>query len=167
MNSHIKYLKRLFEETDTVEEMNVTGNLDGGLGQISTPFAFQKTPPSNSDKEKEKKNIEGPYKEKPIMSKINFIEEKLYKDITKTLHELKYSEYRDDNSVNQKQKINKTISEINNKLKEVEQMINHAQKLKLETGSDQKIFWKSTLGKFSNIDERLLKLSTKIREFNK
>jgi hypothetical protein len=166
MTSHIKYLSRLFEETDTVEEMNITGNLDGGLGQISTPFAFQDTPPSKSDKDKEKKNLEGPYKEKPIMSKINF-EEKLYKRIISTLNELKYSEYRDDDTQPLRKKINSTITEINTKLKEVETMINHANRLKQESGSDQNIFWKSTLNKFGNIDERLIKLSNKIREFSK
>jgi hypothetical protein len=51
-------------------------------------------------------------------------------------------------------------------LREVEQMINHAGKLKMESGADQTVFWKGTLGNFQKIKERLNRLSNKIVEMN-
>lgn len=81
--------------------------------------------------------------------------------------EANYNDFKNDPNTNPKQKINSHILEINKRLREVEQMITHASKLKTETGADQSVFWKGTLGSFKKIDERLLRLSSKIRELNK
>ena len=48
--------KDFVEEQDSdLEENNITSNLDGGLGQPRTPFAFQSKPKSAKDKLKQKK----------------------------------------------------------------------------------------------------------------
>ena len=84
----------------------------------------------------------------------------------KNLHEASYTDFRDDDSISNKKKINTSISEINKKLREVEVMITHASRLKGETNSDQSIFWTTTTSKFQRIGERLLKVASKIREIN-
>ena len=92
--------------------------------------------------------------------------EAIDRSIAKIVSEASYGDFKDDSSRTTRQKINTSIIEINRKLREVDQMITHASKLKLESGADQSVFWKGTLKNFQKIDERLLKLSTKIREIN-
>lgn len=142
-----------------IEEDNTTSNLDGGQGQPQTPYAFSKEVEepddvSYSEKVEETdrfyKKIEDIYYR--INSKVN------------SINEAKYSDYAMDDTKSSTQKINSHILEINRKLREVEQMINHASRLKSESGSDQGIFWKKTVGSFVKIKERLNRLSNKIVE---
>ena len=118
-----------------VNEDNTTSNLDGGLGQPKTPFAFRKKVKKPSD---------------PIYD----------------VNEVAYKDWVSDESSTSKQKINKEISEVSKKLFEIDRMITRATKLKTEIGSEN-IFWKDTYSKFNKINERLLKISSKLREFNK
>lgn len=119
-----------------VNEDNSTSNLDGGLGQPKTPFAFRK---------KVKKPCD------PIYD----------------VNEVAYKDWASDESLTSKQKINKEISEVSKKLFEIDRMITRSKKLKTEIGADENIFWKDTYSKFNKINERLLKISSKLREFNK
>jgi hypothetical protein len=125
----------------TVEEDNVTG----GGEFYATPNAFRK---------KIRKPDDESYSE--------LIEDM----IERSINEISYKTYKTDDSLTERQKINNNIIQINKMLGEVEQMINHATKLKLESGSDQSVFWKGTLGKFQKIDQRLGRVSSKLREFN-
>jgi tetrahydromethanopterin S-methyltransferase subunit G len=96
----------------------------------------------------------------------NKLDEMMNRLIGMNLTEAKYSDFKNDQSNPTKVKINKHINEIDKRLREVEQMITHAAKLKLESGADQTVFWKGTLGNFQKIDQRLNRLSNKIREMN-
>jgi hypothetical protein len=100
----------------------------------------------------------------PVTKKITY-DDKL-EEMLGRLVEVTYSDYKNDNNSSTRQKINNHINEINKRLREVEQMITHASKLKTESGSDQRVFWKGTVSKFQQIDQRLTRLSTKIREIN-
>lgn len=82
------------------------------------------------------------------------------------LAEINYSDYKNDESKTSRNKINSNINLINTKLREVEQMINHASKLKMESGVNSSIFGTRTLSKFSSIKERLNRLSQKIVEMH-
>lgn len=149
----------LEEDEDYVEE-NVTSNIDGGEGQPRTPYAFRK------DEKDPKAKSYGWESKVPktnlYFQKIQDIYNRLASD--KLLNELSYNDFRNDDSLSERQKINTNILEIGKKLREVEQMVNHASKLKLESGADNTIFWKGTISKFTKINERLLRLSSKIKE---
>lgn len=84
--------------------------------------------------------------------------------IVSVLTEGNYSDFRNDDTKSERQKINGNIIEINRKLREVEQMISHASKLKLETGAGSDIYWKATARSFLKIKEKLNRLSQKIVE---
>lgn len=147
-----KSLSQLLEQVDQrfkVEEENTTSNLDGGQGQPKTPYAFAKKVQDPDDPS---------YPEDVIV-------ERFYKRIS-DLCEGDYKSFKRDDSRNEKQKINGNILEINRKLREVEQMIDHAKKLKLETGQDSTVYWKGTFDKFLKIKERLNRLSKKIVEIS-
>lgn len=87
-------------------------------------------------------------------------------EIYNRIMEATYKDFKNDSSTNDKSKINNHISNINRLLGDVEQMLSHVGKLKSETGSDQRVFWKGTLSKFQKIDQRLNRINTKIRELN-
>ncbi len=82
------------------------------------------------------------------------------------IREATYSDFKGDSSMSEKQKINNSILEINRMLIEMERRINHASKLKKETGADQTVYWKNTTTKFQKIGERLNRISNKLREIN-
>lgn len=147
--SLIKIANRLTE--------SFTGNTTSDGEAYGTPYAF-------SDE------VEDPddsvYSETPPKSDI--WHEHLDRFYSKVQHltELNYKEYKTDDSKTERQKINDNIMEINRKLREVEQMINHANRLKVESGADNTVYWKGTLGRFLKIKERLNRLSTKIVEMS-
>ena len=83
------------------------------------------------------------------------------------LDEANYKDFRNDESLTAKQKLNNCILEINKGLAASEKLIGHAIKLKTEVGADQTIFFKETFRKFTKIGERMNRLQSKIREFSK
>lgn len=131
-------LESLQQSYPNVEEENYTNSID----VINMPLNFKR---KNMDDDSYSKKIEEMYNR---------------------LYEITYNDYKNDSSTSTKQKINGHIIEINKRLKEVEQMLTHATKLKMESGSDQRVFWKSTVDKFQKIDQTLSRLSNKIREMN-
>jgi hypothetical protein len=135
------------------ENMNTTS--DGEV--VNTPYAFSKKVQDPDD---------DAFSEDVPETDLFFkkMEESLLK--IQKLTELNYKDYKSDGSRTERQKINSNILEINKKLREVEQMIGHASKLKLETGANQDVFWKGTLSSFLKIKERLNRLSNKIVEMS-
>lgn len=78
--------------------------------------------------------------------------------------EINYNTFRKDDSKSNRQKINTNIKHINTMLREVEQLITHAARLKTESGADHSVFWKGTSSQFLKIRERLNRLNSKILE---
>lgn len=91
-------------------------------------------------------------------------EDKIEEMLGRTLNEVNYKEFKTDNTLNSRQKINTNIKSINQMLREVERLVDHASKLKLESGADQNVFWKGTSTSFGKIKERLNRLNQKIVE---
>ena len=121
-----------------VDEMNVTGNVDG----YGTPFAFGK---SEDEKTKGKRQA----------------------DLTgyTVVKENRWVALRNEEST-PTQKIGRGISNINKQLKEMEQFLSWYGKIKNENGVSNKNFWKRTNSHIYNIKERLLKLDQQIRKIS-
>jgi len=136
-NMFNKDFKKIEEED--IEELNVTGG-----GEVyNTPKAFKK--------KKKKKDMEESTFVK--MSKLM------------NLSEINYKQYKNDDSLNSKQKVNKAIREVNSKLFKIERIINQNIKLKTEDGIDETKYWKSTRENLSKISEKMERLSEKLRRF--
>lgn len=162
-------LHESFEPEDDLTEDNVTSNLDGGLGQPQTPSAFRKSvkePDDDSYSEDVEETDLFFKKFESIQNRINAKVEALNKNHGNIIKEVNYKDYKNDDSKTERQKINSNILEINKKLREVEQMVNHAKRLKVETGAGSDVFWKGTISSFLKIKERLNRLSNKIVEMN-
>ena len=151
------------------EQGNTTSAYAGGEGPQRTPYAFGKS----KKKRKASEVYDNPVKEtNQWFVKLENIYEKSQNRIDELnegrspLNELNYQEFKADDSQTSRQKINSSIKEINKRLSEVEQMIHHSQKFKNEVGADSGIFYADTVKRFQKISERLMRISSKIREFN-
>lgn len=145
----MRYLNKLFE---SIHDDGLIEN-DQGI-EYNTPFIFSD---EDEDDIKEKSLPKSPFEE-------SF--EKISQELDK-LNEISYKDYKLDDSVSVKQKLNNSILEINKVLAKSEKLIGHALKLKMEVGADQTIFFKDTFRKFTKIGERMNRLQSKIREFSK
>ena len=165
MESFIKkMLSELDKSQEELDEMNVTGNIDGGEGPPKTPFAFGKG--RNMDKKKTKDISTSSTgftivdEDEPNIYYKGNIGESTYK---KVMSELNYREYKKDDTMSSKQKVNTSIKEVNRKLYEIERIIHQNNKLKTEMGITNENYWKSTRAKFGKISERMVRIGEAIR----
>ena len=146
------------EDDELGEASNSSSAYAGGEGPQRTPNAFRK---------KAKIRTSNSYDIPVEETNTWFVAmEDIYKKSQKRILELNYNDYVADDSTTPRQKINSSIKEINKRLSEVEQMIRHSQKFKNEIGADSGVFYKDTINRFQKISERLMRISSKIREFN-
>ena len=78
-----------------------------------------------------------------------------------------YRDYKKDESATPSQKVNKSIMEVNKMLAEIERVVAHNLKLKNESGVNSGQFWKSTGVRFSKINERIVRISNRLKELSK
>ena len=135
-----KYIREIIKQELKLQEASATGNIDGGEGPPKTPYAFQ----SKRKKDKEKENK---IAKQSGYSKVN---------------EGKYHDYRNDDSLNPKQKIGMSMREVRNKLNELDKLVKMNVRLKNEVGVNSTDYWKNTHNAMKKISERLVKLANKV-----
>lgn len=156
---------------DDIEESNTTSNLDGGEGQVRIPHAFQRNNPTKKDKEKERENATrstGYNLAKKTNKYVKRRDEMISRTgrIMRRINEISYKEYKNDDSVSHRKKINDSIRKVNRSLMEIERSLNHASKLKNEIGMGDD-FYSNTKKYLRKVNERLLRISNKIREISR
>jgi hypothetical protein len=77
-----------------------------------------------------------------------------------------YRDYKKDPTSTPAQKVNNGIAEVNKMLGEMEKIVQNNLKLKTEMGVDSSHFWKNTSARFSKINERIVRLSNKLKELS-
>jgi hypothetical protein len=80
------------------------------------------------------------------------------------LTEISYSDYKSDNSISDKKKINTAINEINSQLFRIERFMNQNRKLKTELNIAEDQYWKSTAKKIIKMHERIKQIQHHLRE---
>jgi hypothetical protein len=76
------------------------------------------------------------------------------------LHEANYKNFKEDSSLNEVQKVNRKVLEVNRMLREISQALDHSMRLKTESSLDNSRYWKKT-------NEAILKMKVRIGEVNK
>jgi len=76
-----------------------------------------------------------------------------------------YQNYRDDDTMNNKQKIGVAIRDVRNQLESIEKTIDLNLRLKQETGIDSQKYWKNTHRALNKINEKMTRIINKIRRF--
>jgi hypothetical protein len=140
-----------------IEEMNVTGNLDGGEGPPQTPYAFHDN--KKKGKKKQKDNAEN-------STGYEMVNDSIYKKMMKSLHETSYREFKKDPTSTPQQKVNRGIMEVNKMLAEIEKIVTNNLRLKTETGMQSGHFWKTTGRRFAKINERMLRVANRLKELS-
>tara|TARA_A100001011_G_C14085047_1_gene746129 strand:+ start:419 stop:832 length:414 start_codon:yes stop_codon:yes gene_type:complete len=80
----------------------------------------------------------------------------------KKVHEGKYHDYRNDETLTPRQKIGHSMREVRNALSELNKMIDMNVRLKNELNVDSRSYWKNTHKALGKISERLVKLANKV-----
>lgn len=139
-------------DTDELIQMNEMSTTAGAPG-YETPFAFGAADDETME--------QGGYKK--VKTKNN---ESAYKQMMNQLHEMRYSEYKNDSTATPKTKVNKSISEVNRLLGEIEKIVHRNMRLKTEMGVSSGDYWKNTSKNFGKISERLVRINNKLRELS-
>jgi len=92
--------------------------------------------------------------------------ESLYKQMMNQLTEVRYVDYKNDESASPKTKVNKSIAEVNRLLGEIERIVHRNIRLKNETGVNSNDYWKNTSKNFGKISERLVRINNKLKELS-
>jgi hypothetical protein len=133
-----KYIRELIQQE--LDEASVTGAIDGGEGPPKTPYAFSGGRKKDKDKKKKITQAAG-------YSKV---------------HEGKYHNYRNDESMTPKQKIGLSMREVRDSLNQLEGLVKMNVRLKNELNVNSQSYWKNTHKALHKISERLVKLANKV-----
>ena len=132
-------------EEEELEEASNTGGLDGGAGPPQVPAAFAKP---------------GKWKNK----------DKTYETVQKAMDRKyerlieSYAKFsRGDKKMTPKRKVERTIQEVSKKLKEIETIVNHTNKLKIESGMSRDNYGPRTEKALNKISEKLIKIAERVR----
>jgi len=129
-------------EYQDLEEMSVTGGLDGGAGPPRTKYAFSK-------KEKKKMKYE----------QVQEAMDKKYEQLIEGYRDFVLS----DSKISPVRKVNASIRDVAKKLKEIEQTVEYTGRLKTESGIAHSGFSTGTHNALRKISERLIKISERVR----
>jgi len=162
-----QYLKQeaIDPDGEEIEEMNATGAVAG----FETPSAFSDG--SAKSKKKQEDNAENSTDNK-VTKKTNKHSVKLesmYKKMMMTnngLNETSYRDYKKDPTSTPQQKVNRGINEVNKMLGKMEKVVNNNLRLKMEMGVQSNHFWKSTGKRFAKINERMTRISNRLKELS-
>ena len=158
-------LKKVKEEKE-LDEMNVTGNLDGGEGPPRTPYAFGKEEDEKKSAEKlgMKKVPKTNKYFKPMEGKSTY--KRMMSEMYGVVNEVSYRDYKKDPTSTPQQKVNRGINEVNKMLAEMEKIVQNNLRLKTEMGVQSNHFWKSTGKRFAKINERMTRISNRLKELS-
>ena len=142
MQSKLDSLREMIRQLIRKElaEASVTGNIDGGEGPPKTPYAFRD--PKDDDKDED---------DLKLSDGMSVVKEN-------------YWHYRNDESLSTKQKLAKSMTEIRNRITEIERLVKYNVKLKNEMRFESAQYMKRTKTALGKISEKLVRLSLKVKD---
>ena len=132
-----QYIRAFVREILKTNEITQTGDIAG----YNTPFAFSSKKKKDKDKEEEVATNSTGYE---------------------VVKEGRYHQWRNDDTLNPKQKIGMAMRETRDCLKDLERTVQYNVRLKNELKVDSRDYWKTTHTALSKISERLVKLANKV-----
>jgi glycerophosphoryl diester phosphodiesterase len=132
-----QYIRAFVREILKTNEITQTGDIAG----YNTPFAFSSKKKKDKDKEEEVATNSTGYE---------------------VVKEGRYHQWRNDDTLNPKQKIGMAMRETRDCLKDLERTVQYNVRLKNELKVDSRDYWKTTHKALGKISERLVKLANKV-----
>lgn len=173
IKQYIKSIKNKINEED-----GGPGNVTSNIAGYDTPAAFASSEEEHEKRmdiisrafgykqvKKKKPKYFIPVHNKPLKQ---IKKESVYTEFASNLYlnEVRYKDFKKDETYTNPQKINIGIKKINRSLYELESFINQHSKLKNEMSITNEAYWKSSKTKLHKIAERLIKISKKIIELS-
>ena len=165
--------KRAFRDLmDVLEDSKIEISSSSELDEMSTTSSVAGYDSPNAFGKQSDKDIEVlGYKKVPKKDmNMKEVKKSTYKSMMSSLHavnEVSYRAYKNDESATPVQKVNKGIQEVNKMIAEMENIVNLNLRLKNESDVNSSHFWKSTSNRFTKINERLIRISNKLKELSK
>lgn len=101
---------------------------------------------------------------KEIMALFGVFDKSNYSDVfDNTITEISYKEFKRNNELTDKQKINSAIIEANRQIRTLQRIVTHAQKFKTELNITTDQYWSKTNEAIAKITERLIDVATKFK----
>ena len=151
------------EEDGDIEEMSTSA----GAGAYNTPNAFA-SDGDESHLDNDHIEVLG-YKKVPKKKKVTFVPESTFKKFATEmngLNEVSYKDYKGNDTLSSKQKLNTAIKEINSQLFQMERFFKQNKRLKEEDSLNKDAYWKATSHKIFKIHERLKSIQSVLEEFD-
>lgn len=142
------------EETNTVGDAGgqySTPNFTGEIDPDAIEDYFDVVDDEEDEKEEDDEEDDEEISFKKFASEM-YIDERTYKD------------YERDNSVSNKRKLNKTVSNLNGQLQTIERILDQNIKLKGNKDLSSRDVWKTTRNNVSKIQGRLTRIQTKLTQ---
>jgi len=159
---HTRLSKVAKMDEEELDEMSTTAGVPG----YQTPYAF-------GDAEEDTYSQGGMKRVKKTNKIFKPMEQRSsYKKMMSEMYGIQneavsYRQYKKDESATPSQKVNKGIMEVNRMLAEIEKVVHNNLRLKNEMGVDSASFWKQTSGRINKINERIVRISNKLKELSK
>ena len=96
-----------------------------------------------------------------VYSTLEYIH-RAFDNVSESVNEGKYHDYRNDESMTPKQKIGRSMREVRDSLQHLEGLVKMNVKLKNELNVNSQSYWKNTHKALHKISERLVKLANKV-----
>lgn len=175
VKEYIKNIKKkITEQEGSAAPGNVTSNVDG----YNIPAAFSK----DEEEHEKRMDIIAPVLGYTIVKKQtpkNFIpvhnkplkqvkSESIYSEFATELYlnEIRYKDFKNDETYSNSKKMNLGIKRINRALYELESIINQHSKLKTEMSITNEQYWKSSKQRLIKIAERMIRISKQVIEIS-
>ena len=120
--------------------------------QLQNVFSLHKR--GNNEKAKQDFNLK-------VYSTMEYIN-RAFDNVSESVNEGKYHQYRNDETMTPKQKIGRSMREIRDSLNELDKLVKMNVRLKNELNVDSRSYWKNTHKALGKISERLVKLANKV-----
>ena len=144
-------IQRIIRELvdEELDEVSTTAAEPG----YSTPYAFAGNKETNKKKRKEVAQQSG----------MSVVDKDPDPEAGK-LTEGRYSDWRNNESLTARQKIGRAIREVNQKLTEIEEMVQMNKRLKVEAGVQPTHYWKRTNKALYKMEAKLNRISSTLRD---
>lgn len=133
-----------------IKKLRSEGSTTAGVPGFLTPAAFSGEEGGDGTSAIDLEDDQYSYSIKASEKKPHFVK----------LHEANYKNFKEDSSLNEVQKVNRKVLEVNRMLREISQALDHSMRLKTESSLDNSRYWKKT-------NEAILKMKVRIGEVNK
>ena len=159
--------KQIDKKLESVNEADDSALKAKMAKQMATVKKHRESMKKHSGKDKDKAD-KANARMKAAQAKVDDTQDKIIgiRRKKESVNEGRYHDYRNDETMTPKQKIGRSMMEVRDTLKNLENIVGMNIRLKNEIGVNSTSYWKRTHGAMNKISERLVKLANKVGQLH-